>query len=248
MWYSPTIIVGWTDSGHAEQVAWIAGCGESCAGPPSIRVPGFFNLIPNLATRGHESVEDWRALIHRSIADVGRLFRGARRPVVRTRSSCVRCSERRTGRPVLPFQIAIWMIPAAWLGGHFRGQPDCRRPSATGILASAIAGITTVLLAWEGARLDGAPGRGVRAGRGRSGRCSGVWHRGVPRHRRISSGHRGARARPAWGRSLIGFFATSLIGRAGRDCRSVRVLYGRGGRPVGSRPFASRVARAIVLR
>jgi O-antigen/teichoic acid export membrane protein len=215
MWYSPTIIVGWTDPGHAEQVAWIAAAVRIVLALHQFVFLYFFNLIPNLAKELHESVEDWRALIHRSISvsmwaacfvALGGLWFA---PIIlRTLFGAA------YGQAVLPFQIAIWMIPAAWLGGHFRGSLIVGGHQRLEFLASAIAGITTVVLAWEGARRYGAPGAAFALV---AGGAVYALVSGIAVSRAIGAFRPGTAA-PALltclGAMLIGSSATWLIGRA----------------------------------
>ena len=55
------------------------------------------------------------------------------------------------GEAVLPFQIVICMIPVAWLSGHFRFTLIVSGHQRLEFLASALAGVTTLVLALAGA-------------------------------------------------------------------------------------------------
>jgi O-antigen/teichoic acid export membrane protein len=59
---------------------------------------------------------------------------------------------------ILPFQILIWMIPVAWLSGHFRFSLIAAGHQRMEFAASAISGLATPVLAYIGIRLYGAPG------------------------------------------------------------------------------------------
>jgi O-antigen/teichoic acid export membrane protein len=58
----------------------------------------------------------------------------------------------------LPFQIVIWMIPVAWLSGHFRFSLIAGGHQRLEFMASAIAGLVTMLVALGAARSYGASG------------------------------------------------------------------------------------------
>jgi O-antigen/teichoic acid export membrane protein len=59
---------------------------------------------------------------------------------------------------VLPFQVAIWMIPVAWLSGHYRFSLIASGHQRLECGACAAAGATTVLTAFPGFMYGGAPG------------------------------------------------------------------------------------------
>jgi O-antigen/teichoic acid export membrane protein len=62
------------------------------------------------------------------------------------------------GSSVLPFQIAIWMIPLTWLSGHFRFSLVVAGHHRLSLVAAAGGALATVLVSLAGARLAGAPG------------------------------------------------------------------------------------------
>jgi len=159
MWYSPTIILGWTDPGRTELVAWIAAAVRIVMALHAFVWLYFFNLVPNLSRELHEGVDGWRALIARSLS-------------VSMWPACFIAAAGTLLAPLLmgllfgpdyaqaelPFQIVIWMIPVAWLSGHFRFSLIVSGHQHLEFLASAIAGLATVALAVAGARSYGAPG------------------------------------------------------------------------------------------
>jgi O-antigen/teichoic acid export membrane protein len=159
MWYSPSIITGWLADGRLYEVAWMAGAVRIVLSLHTFVWLYFFNLIPNLAKEIHEGPAGWRDLIQRSmsssmwaacaIALAGTLFA----PVI---------VETAYGpnylAAVLPFQIAVWMIPVAWFSGHFRFSLIASGHQRLEFLACAAAGIVTIAAAFAGFRLVGTPG------------------------------------------------------------------------------------------
>ncbi len=121
LWFSPALVVGWVGTGGTEQVAWIGSAIRVVLGLHTFVYLYFFNLLPNLSSEFSVDPDRWRSLMRRSITTSlwpaclialgGTLFAPVLIPAV-------------FGAPfeaaVLPFQIAIWMIPAAWFNGHFR--------------------------------------------------------------------------------------------------------------------------------
>lgn len=121
LWYSPALLAGWAGTGGTEQVAWVAAAVRIVLAVHSFVFLYFFNLLPNLATEHAAGVDGWRDLMRRSItvsmwpacliAVGGTLFAPVLIPAVYGSAF---------DPVVLPFQIAIWMIPAASFSGHFR--------------------------------------------------------------------------------------------------------------------------------
>lgn len=159
MWYSPTVITGWLAFGRVYEVAWIGGAVRMVMALHTFVWLYFFNMIPNLSKEIHEGVPGWRDLIHRSmaismwiaclIALVGTLFA----PVIVGATY----GETYAGA-VIPFQIAIWMIPVAWFSGHFRFSLVASGHQRLECAASATAGIVTGVSAYAGFHLAGSPG------------------------------------------------------------------------------------------
>jgi O-antigen/teichoic acid export membrane protein len=59
---------------------------------------------------------------------------------------------------VLPFQVAIWMIPVAWFSGHFRFSLIASGHQRREFLACAAGGAVTIVSAYVGFGLVGTPG------------------------------------------------------------------------------------------
>jgi len=121
LWYSPALVVGWASRGGTEDVAWVAAAVRIVLAVHTFVFLYFFNLLPNLAAELAVGMGRWRDVMQRSIATAmwpaclialgGTLVAPVLIPAVYGHAF----------RPaVLPFQIAIWMIPVAWLSGHFR--------------------------------------------------------------------------------------------------------------------------------
>ena len=121
LWYSPALIVGWAGTGGPEQVAWIAAAVRVVLAVHTFVFLYFFNLLPNLAKELSAGLDGWRDLTRRSMATSlwpagliavgGTLIAPVMIPLVFGNAF---------EAAVLPFQIAIWMIPATWFSGHFR--------------------------------------------------------------------------------------------------------------------------------
>jgi O-antigen/teichoic acid export membrane protein len=160
MWYSPTLIVGWTNWwGRTEQVAWLAASVRVVMALHTFVWLYFFNLIPNLSKELHDSVQGWRMLVHRSLST----------------SIWIPCLIALTGtllapmivafvygagyeQAVVPLQIVIWMIPVVWLSGHFRFSLIAAGHQHLEFAASAMAGTTTAVLAFVGIHWWGVEG------------------------------------------------------------------------------------------
>jgi O-antigen/teichoic acid export membrane protein len=159
IWYSPIVFVGWFDLGEAEHVAWLAAGTRIVLALHTFVWLYFFNLLPNLSRALMDGLEDWRALVQRSLTlstwlacglAVGATLLG--RPIVTTVFGSA------YHEAVLPFRIAIWMIPVAWISGHFRFSLIAAGQQRLEFLASLVAGGTTVFGALLGAAFFGAPG------------------------------------------------------------------------------------------
>jgi O-antigen/teichoic acid export membrane protein len=121
LWYAPSLAVGWVGTGNTQQVAWLAAALRLVLAVHVFVFLYFFNLLPNLAEELVVGLDGWRDLMKRSIATAlwpacliaigGTLFAPVLIPAVYGVSY---------EAAVLPFQIAIWMIPLAWFNGHFR--------------------------------------------------------------------------------------------------------------------------------
>jgi O-antigen/teichoic acid export membrane protein len=146
LWYSPAVIVGWVSAGGAEDVAWIGAAVRVVLAVQVFVFLYFYNLLPNLASELAVSVERWRTLVQRSIATSlwpaclvalgGTLFAPILIPAVYGEGF----------RPaIVPFQIAIWMIPAAWFNGHFRFSLVAAGEQWWEFLASVATAIVTVV-------------------------------------------------------------------------------------------------------
>lgn len=159
MWYSPTIILGWMNPGRTEHVAWLAASVRIVMALHAFVWLYFFNLVPNLSKELHEGLDSWRDLIHRSlsvsmwpacfVAAAGTLLAPIAMPMLFGPAY---------EQAVLPFQIVIWMIPVAWLSGHFRFSLIVSGHQQLEFMASAVAGLATAVAAVLGARAYGAPG------------------------------------------------------------------------------------------
>lgn len=121
LWYSPALAAGWVSTGGTEQVAWVGAAVRIVLAVHTFVFLYFFNLLPNLAAELSVGLERWRDLVRRSIATSlwpacfvavgGTLVAPMLIPAIYGHAF---------GAAVLPFQIAIWMIPVTWLSGHFR--------------------------------------------------------------------------------------------------------------------------------
>jgi O-antigen/teichoic acid export membrane protein len=151
MWYAPTLIVGWVAIARTEYVAWVAAPVRIVMALHAFVWLYFFNLIPNLSRELHESVDSWRSLFHRSlttslwppclVALGGTLLAPA---IVTT------IYGDQYTRAVLPFQIVIWMVPVAWISGHFRFSLIAAGHQHLEFAASAAGAITSMVLAFAG--------------------------------------------------------------------------------------------------
>jgi O-antigen/teichoic acid export membrane protein len=159
MWYSPTIMIGWMAIARPEHVAWIAASVRIVIALHAFVWLYFFNMVPNLSRELHHGVDSWRDLVHRSmsvslwppclVALGGTLLAPI---IVRTVYGA------QYDDAVLPFQIAIWMIPVAWMSGHFRFSLIANGQQHLEFGASVAGALSTILLSFVGIWLRGAPG------------------------------------------------------------------------------------------
>jgi PST family polysaccharide transporter len=159
MWYSPSIVVGWLAVGRTEKVAWLAASVRIVMALHAFVWLYFFNLLPNLAKELHDSVESWRALVHRSLSTS--MWAACFVALGGTLLAPIMLEfiyGQAYQQAVLPFQIVVWMIPVTWLSGHFRFSLIVSGRQDREFAASAVAGVTTALLAVVGARFYDAPG------------------------------------------------------------------------------------------
>jgi O-antigen/teichoic acid export membrane protein len=121
LWYSPALVIGWVAAGGDEQVAWVGAAVRIVLALHTFVFLYFFNLLPDLARELASSLDGWRDVMHRSLATSmwpaalvavgGTLIAPLLIPAVYGEAF----------QPaVVPFQIAIWMIPLTWFSGHFR--------------------------------------------------------------------------------------------------------------------------------
>ncbi len=160
MWYSPSILLGWLAlTRNYTQVAWLAAAVRIVMALHTFVWLYFFNMIPNLSKEIQAGLAGWRALLARSmsistwgaclIALSGTFFA----PLI------VDTTYGRGYAPaVLPFQIAIWMIPIAWFSGHFRFSLIASGRQRLEFLACAAGGIATASTAYGIVQWSGAPG------------------------------------------------------------------------------------------
>jgi O-antigen/teichoic acid export membrane protein len=145
LWYSPALLVGWAGTGGTEQVAWIGAAVRIVLAVHTFVFLYFFNLLPNLAKELSVGLDGWRDLMQRSIATSmwpacliamgGTLVAPILIPAVYGVAF---------EAAVLPFQIAIWMIPAAWFSGHFRFSLIAAGQQRWEFAASAVTAVVTV--------------------------------------------------------------------------------------------------------
>jgi O-antigen/teichoic acid export membrane protein len=144
LWYSPVIVMGWIAMGHPEQVAWVAASVRIVVALHTFVYLYFFNLLPNLARELTVSLDEWRALVTRSIA--ASMWPACLVSVGGTLIAPVLIRiiyGPEYGAAVRPFQIVVWMIPVVWLSGHFRFSLIAAGHQRSESFASAVmAGVT----------------------------------------------------------------------------------------------------------
>ena len=159
MWLSPAIVIGWLDPSRPEQVAWIAAAVRIVVALHTFVWLYFFNLLPNLSRELQNGPRPWGVLVHRSlslstwpaclVAVGGTLVAPTLLPVVFGQAY---------SQAVLPFQIVVWMIPVAWISGHFRFSLIAAGRQDQDFVASSSGALTAVTLAAVLAPGSGAPG------------------------------------------------------------------------------------------
>lgn len=119
LWYAPVLITGWILG--PDGVAWIAAPVRVVLALHTFVFLYFFNLLPNLAKELVQGVAAWRVLVRRSITiSMGPSILLAVGGTI-TAPWVIPAVFGEAYRPaIVPFQIAIWMIPVAWFSGHFR--------------------------------------------------------------------------------------------------------------------------------
>jgi O-antigen/teichoic acid export membrane protein len=162
IWYSPSVMIGWVASDRMYEVAWMASAVRIVMALHTFVWLYFFNMIPNLSKEIHEDLEGWRVLLARSMSSstwaacllaLGGTFFAPL--IVQTVYGAAYAGA------VVPFQIAIWMIPVAWFSGHFRFSLIASGQQRLECFASATAGAVTVCVAYIGAQMHGASGAAV---------------------------------------------------------------------------------------
>jgi len=214
MWYSPSVIVGWLDMARLYEVAWVAAAVRIVMALHTFVWLYFFNLIPNLAKEIHDGLAGWRDLLARSLATStwaaclmalgGTFFAPV---IVQTTFGA------RFWPAVLPFQIAIWMIPVTWFSGHFRFSLIASGHQRYEFLACAAGGATTIAAALIAVPLAGAPGAAVAL---LLGGIVNAALAGLAMHRLIGFVRLTPAAAPALScaaAALIGFAVTALVDR-----------------------------------
>jgi O-antigen/teichoic acid export membrane protein len=148
LWYSPVIVMGWIAMGHPEQVAWVAASVRIVVALHTFVYLYFFNLLPNLARELTVSLDEWRALVGRSIA--ASMWPACLVSVGGTLIAPVLIRiiyGPEYGAAVRPFQIVVWMIPVVWLSGHFRFSLIAAGHQRSESFASAVmAGVTGMVV------------------------------------------------------------------------------------------------------
>jgi O-antigen/teichoic acid export membrane protein len=145
LWYSPGIVTGWMSLSNTEDVAWIAASVRIILALHTFVFLYFFNMLPNLARELAVGVEPWRDLVSRSmrssmwpallIAVGGTLIAPLLVPIIFGAAYV---------QAVLPFQIAVWMIPVTWFSGHFRFSLIAGGHQRWEFAVSAITAVVTV--------------------------------------------------------------------------------------------------------
>jgi O-antigen/teichoic acid export membrane protein len=159
MWYSPTLVIGWIAWASAQSVAWIAAPVRIVMALHTFVWLYFFNLLPNLSKELHEGVDGWRGLVHRSLSmSMWPAFLVALGGTLFASPILTAVYGPAYDRAVLPFQIVIWMIPVAWLSGHFRFSLIAAGHQRLEFAASAVAGMLCPFMAFAGIWFYGATG------------------------------------------------------------------------------------------
>jgi O-antigen/teichoic acid export membrane protein len=150
LWYAPGIVLAATElATNTDQVAWLAGPLRIVMALHTGVWLYFFTLLPELSRSVAEGPDTWRQLARRSLASsmwIGLLVAGAGTllaPLV------IGYLYGQAFAPaVLPLQILIWMVPVAWLSGHFRYTLVASGHQRQEFQAAAVTAVVTVAAAW----------------------------------------------------------------------------------------------------
>lgn len=148
LWYSPSIVLGAMGIARTEYVAWLAASVRIVMALHTFVFLYFFNLLPNLTKELIDGVDQWRALVRRSVTTSAwlscfvALGGTLMAPTIVTTIYGTQYAE-----AVRPFQIVIWMIPVAWFSGHLRFSLIAAGQQKWEFRVSAITGLFTVALA-----------------------------------------------------------------------------------------------------
>lgn len=144
LWYAPALIVGAV--AKPADVAWVAGPVRLVMALHTFVWLYFFNLLPGLSRAYAVHPDAWRSLANRSLATsawisglvaiVGFLLAPELVAVI---------YGPRYGPAALPLRLVIWMIPIAWLSGHYRYSLIATKQQRPEFLA-ALAGATTSIV------------------------------------------------------------------------------------------------------
>lgn len=119
LWYSPTVVLGAIR--EPTDVAWLAGALRIVLALHTFVWLYFFNLLPGLSKAYVDGVDAWRELANRSLS--ASMWLACLVPVGVTLLAPILIATVYGSAytdAVLPLRIVIWMIPIAWLSGHFR--------------------------------------------------------------------------------------------------------------------------------
>jgi O-antigen/teichoic acid export membrane protein len=159
LWYGPLLAIGWLNAGRPDQAAWLGSATRLVLALHTFVFLYFFNLLPNLARELAVGLDAWRDLVARSIrtamwpaclvAVVGTLGAPALVPAVFGPAY---------EDAVVSFQIAVWIIPVAWLSGHHRFSLIAAGHQRTEVLVSLATASATLAAALTVGRRFGAAG------------------------------------------------------------------------------------------
>lgn len=157
LWYFPTLIVGYL--ADAADVAWLAGPIRVVMGLHTFVWLYFFNLLPGLSRSYKTSLEAWQDLTNRSISTT--MWPALLVAIVGTSAApeiVLLLFGRAYGAAAWPLRIVVWMIPIAWLSGHFRFGLIATGHQRSEFLAAIAAAVVSVGGAWIWVPLAGATG------------------------------------------------------------------------------------------
>lgn len=147
LWYSPEVVLGLRAT--PEQVAWLAGPLRVVLAIHTFVWLYFFNLLPNLSKNFSEGLEAWRDLANRSLATTLWLSGLVAIGVTLLAPFVVTTIYGEAYAPAAwPLRIVVWMIPIAWLSGHFRYSLIATGHQRSEFYASTATGIVTAGLAY----------------------------------------------------------------------------------------------------